>query len=189
MATQPNNTELFNNFLFYSREKSIVECEFFEPETSEIVDLIGEFATQRLSAFSEHASGSLICFYSSEKSPLKTDAIAWMDSEGSPFGVIAKDFSQFISLIPYGSGFLNSVAAIIENSLNKEDLIAIVKTRIKKEPNILLLEAEERYPEIIDLKQWLKSKDIKISDNPIQEIIEANQKYKDLLPWILDNLN
>lgn len=190
MAIELTTSDLFEKWISYSSNKSIVECEFFHTDSERTAELLGPFASNRLAAFGEHASGSLFSFYSdSQKASTDDSPVAWLDSEGAPCIIISKNLKKFLSVLPYGPGFIYTVAAVIENNLGEEDLLVRAQSRLGKGPTDLLNDARTRFLDLDIFIQWLKENNIQVSSDPVADIIQAHLLHDDLTPWIAENLS
>ena len=189
MQLQITEGGLYNRWLGFAGNRGIVECDFSQLNETPVVELLGDFATQRLTSFGVHASGSIISFYAKEQG-LNVDevSVAWLDSEGSPCIVVSKNLKEFLSLLPYGMGFIYTVAAAIENNLGDTDILIKVRERVTKNSDELLAEAAARFIDHQDLLNWLAANDISINKEPILAIIEAHNANDDLTPWLAENL-
>lgn len=189
MKLQTGEISMYRDWLNFAGDRGIMECDFFEYREEPVKELIGDFSAGRLVAFGEHASGSLICFYSKDSFPAVDNVpIAWLDSEGSPCIVASKNLKEFLSIIPYGMGFIYSVAAEIENNLNDPELLEKIYQKIGKNSDILLKEAQNRFQDIQELIDWLNSRNILLEKDPISLIVNAHIVNNDLTKWIADNL-
>ena len=125
-------------------------------------------------------------FYSEKKDQLLDQVpVAWLDSEGSPCIVISKNLKEFLSLLPYGMGFIYTVAAAIENNLDDPELLEKVNQRIGKSSGELLEAAKIRFLDIEQLIDWLNSKNIKLNKDPISLIINAHTLNNELTNGLL----
>ena len=190
MQVQITEASLFSEWLAFAANRSVVECDFFKPNDSLVEELLGAFSTQRLTAFGEHASGSIISFYSKEENPEAGNiSVAWLDSEGAPCIVVSKNFGEFLSLIPYGMGFIYTVAAAIENDLGDPEILARARQRVNKTAAELLSEASQRFIDHSDLMNWLTSHNVAADADPVATIVNAHDQNTDLTPWIAENLS
>jgi len=182
-------TSFYESWLSFSSSQSIVECEFFDLKESPVTELLGDFSKERLTAFGEHASGSLLTFYSKNiEASVEEAPVAWLDSEGSPCIVISNNLKEFLSILPYGMGFIYTVASLIENDLGNIDLRSKAMEKITQNGNELLEESRKRFLSIDDLLNWLASKNIQPANDPVKLIVEAHEKNRDLTPWIIESL-
>jgi hypothetical protein len=190
MSLQLLKTGFYNDWLSFAGNRSIVECDFFDLRESNVSELLGVFANERLIAFGEHASGSVISFYSKKaEAPVDEVPVAWLDSEGSPCIVISNTLKEFLSILPYGMGFIYTIASVIENNLGDPSVLEKARQRVTQNANELLEEARKRFLDIDDLLKWLASENITVSTDPVKLIVEAHEKNTDLTPWIAENLS
>jgi len=184
-------TEFFDKWLSFSSGKSIAEIEFFNPEKEKVIDLLGDAAAKKLSAFAEHGSGSLFAFYSDDGIASDEAPVAWLDSEGSPCIVVCHNFRQLLSLLPYGAGLIYTVAAVIENNLGADEQLFLQKAqnRLAKTSPELLADARERFPGLDELLDWLKENSIPVSTDPVKDIVSAHLANDGLTPWLAENLS
>ena len=188
MDNTSNTLVLFNEWLSFAGNRSVVECEFFNLDKILIEELLGEFSSTRLRPFGKHASGSLFCFYVDETGPSVNSPIAWIDSEGAPCIVISNNFGEFLSILGYGSGLIYTVAAAIENNLGSDNLLGIAEERVSKSASDLLLEAKQRFLDLDSFIDWLGVHTILLSDEPVKRIVNAHIMNPDLTTWINSNL-
>ncbi|MEO8414747.1 MAG: hypothetical protein ABI472_13865 [Ginsengibacter sp.] len=189
MSLQLKKTGLYNDWLSFAANQSIVECDFFDLKEGPVNELLGDFSSERLTAFGEHASGSLLSFYSKiADANVNEVPVAWLDSEGAPCIVVSNNLQDFFSILPYGMGFIYSVASVIENNLNEADLLAKTKQRITQNADELLETSKKRFLDVDDLLTWLNSKNIKLSSDPVTAIVEAHERNSDLTSWIVEKL-
>lgn len=189
MVLQLEEDILYKKWMLFTENRSVLECDFFRMQSNSAVELLGEFCKERLLAFGEHASGSLFCFYSQHQQTTDNTAIAWLDSEGAPCIVISKNIDEFLSLLPYGAGFIYTVAASIENNFGAHNLSELVMHNISTDPQLILDDAEKRFPERGSFLDWLKSESIKVNMNPVQTIVNAHLSQPDLTNWIVKNIS
>lgn len=189
MPLQVETSALFEQWLSYAAGKSIMECEFFGAKNEPVAELLGEFSVERLTAFGEHASGSLIGFYS-RNGNIKSDAapVAWLDGEGSPCIVVAGDLEHFLSVLPYGTGLIYTVAAVIENNPGDAGIAAKAYDRAGSDFNALLEKSRSRFPEQEALIAWLSTTKIAVSADPVKTIIDGHLQNDSLDSWINENL-
>lgn len=183
-------TSFYDDWLNFSGNHSIVECDFFDFKENPVTELLGDFSKERLIAFGEHASGSLLTFYSKNiELSVEEAPVAWLDSEGSPCIAISNNLIEFLSILPYGMGFIYSIASVIENNLGDSSILAKARQKVTQNANELLEESKKRFLGIDDLLTWLASKSIQVSNDPVKIIAEAHEKNSDLTPWIAENLS
>ena len=135
MELKIQETSLYNKWLAFTSNRAVVEYDFNFLKDEPVIELLGDFAKQKLSAFGEHASESVISFYSNVPgSPVDEVPVAWLDSEESPCPVVSKNLKDFLSVLPYGMGFVYTVAAVIEENMNDEKYFAKSKRKSCKKP-------------------------------------------------------
>lgn len=183
------NNQLFLKWFEFCDRKSILECEFSKNKEALISELLGDFSSQRLLSFGEHASGSLFCLYSDKSEDLLEDApVAWVDSGGSPCIVVAKNFTNFLAILPYGPGYIYSVAALIENNLGSNNLLDKAINKMGTDFTKDIEKTKSRFFDFDILMQWYKDQEVKISENPILDMINAHMEFSDLTDWVASNL-
>jgi hypothetical protein len=65
---------------------------------------------QQLYPLAKNKAGSLIAIWMKDSEAPDPDMpVAWLDSEGAPNGIFACSYADFLSLIPYSSGFIYDV--------------------------------------------------------------------------------
>lgn len=182
-------TGFYEEWLKFTISQSIVECDFFDLKEKPVTEFFGDFSKERLIAFGEHASGSILAFYSKEdNSSVEEAAVGWLDSEGSPCIIISNSLKEFLSILPYGMGFIYSVASLIEGNLGNPEILSIAKEKFSKSTSELIQESKQRFLNIEELIFWLTSKNIEISNDPVKVIVDAHEKNNDLTSWIAENL-
>ena len=189
MPLELTTTDIFTKWLAFTEKKSVMECDFFNGKHEPVLDLFGEFSIERMLAFGEHASGSVISFYSMVNSLLVDEVpVAWLDSEGSPCIVISKNLREFLSVLPYGMGTLYSIASVMENNLGEDNLLEKAKLRVNKSADILLSESKERFINTDILINWLSDNNIQVSNDPVKIVSEAHLQNSELTTWLAENL-
>jgi hypothetical protein len=189
MELQLKKTEFYEDWLSFTGKQSIVECDFFDLKEDPVTELLGDFSKERLIAFGEHASGSVLAFYSKNtESSVDEVPVAWLDSEGSPCIVISNNLKEFLSIVPYGMGFIYSIASVIENNLGDAAMLAKARERVSKNAGDLMEESKTRFLNIEDLIKWLGTKNIQVSEDPVKLIVDAHERNSDLTQWLAENL-
>lgn len=188
MNTQLEAGTLYEKWISFTETRSVLECEFYKLDSSKPEELLGKFSKERLVSFGEHASGSLFCFYSLDKQSTDNAPVAWLDSEGSPCVVISKNLRDFLSLLPFGSGFIYTVAAAIDSNYGANNLQEIILAKFQDDPQLLLADAKNRFIEVSTFIEWLASESIEVNSNPVQAILDAHLSQPDLIDWIVKNL-
>lgn len=182
-------TDFYEEWLKFTINQSIVECDFFDLSEKPVTEYFGDFSKERLVAFGEHASGSILAFYSKEdNSSVEEAAVAWLDSEGSPCIIISNSLKEFLSILPYGMGFIYSVASIIEDNLDNPELLSKANEKLSKGSDELIQESKQRFLSIDELILWIISKNILVATDPVKLIVNAHEKNSDLTSWIAENL-
>jgi hypothetical protein len=189
MSIKIIKTAFFSNWLSFTEKQAIMECDFFDLNQEKTEELLGDFSSGRLLVFGEHASGSLLSFYS--KNDLKSVdevPVAWLDSEGAPCIVVSNNLKEFLSILPYGMGLLYTIASVMENNMGDNDLLPKARQRVEKNGNELLTEARERFLNVDILIKWLEQNQIQVNTDPIKVITEAHIQNSELTQWIAENL-
>ena len=183
-------TSFYEGWLSFSGSQSIVECDFFDLKESPVTELLGNFSKERLIAFGEHASGSLLVFYSKGiEASVEETPVAWLDSEGSPCIIVSNNLKEFLSILPYGMGLVYTIASLIEDNLGNKEILSKAREKITQNANELIEGSRMRFLNIDDLLNWLSSRNIQLSTDPVKLIVEAHEKNSDLTQWIAENLN
>jgi len=211
MTIQVPKNGLLQQWLAFTNSRSIMECTFFLPQEQELKDLLGERTAERLTAFGRHASGSLLAFYQEDAAALPGDAgapspsvaesgaagrdadslpVAWLDSEGSPCLVIGRNLREFLSVLPYGPGWIYTVAAVIENNpdATEPDLLERIRARAGANYSQLLETASKRFLDVAILRSWLTELGIAVAADPATWIMAAYRENKGLSSWIINNV-
>jgi hypothetical protein len=96
----------------------------------------------------KHGTGSLIAFWrEQEDKELVLSPIVWLSSEGFPNSVFATSFAEFLSLLPYGTGFIYDVLS--NYYYHKDDPDLQPSPEEKFTPDVIssyLNENREQYP-------------------------------------------
>lgn len=154
------------------------------------MDLLGEKTVERLTAMGRHASGSLLAFYLRNGADADSLPVAWLDSEGSPCLVIGRNLREFLSILPYGPGWIYTVAAVIENNPDAPDadLLERIRVRAGADYSQLLEAASKRFLDVAVLRDWLKERGIAVAADPAALILAAYRENKGLSSWIINNV-
>lgn len=214
MTIQVPTNGLFQQWLAFTNSRSMMECTFFLPQEQELKDLLGERTAERLTAFGRHASGSLLAFYQGDaatptgntatsSAPVAPPApmaesgasadslpVAWLDSEGSPCLVIGRNLREFLSVLPYGPGWIYTVAAVIENNPDATEsaLLERIRARAGAHYSQLLETASKRFLDVAILRDWLTERGITVAADPATLIMTAYRENKGLSSWIINNV-
>lgn len=116
--------------------------------------------------------------------------VAWLDSEGSPCLVIGRNLREFLSVLPYGPGWIYTVAAVIENNpdATETDLLERIRARAGANYSQLLETASKRFLDVAILRSWLTERGIAVAADPATLIMAAYRENKGLSSWIINNV-
>jgi len=134
-----------------------------------IVSMFGEDKKDQFRVIGQHGSGSLIAVWDVDnKSP-----IVWIDTEGEA-SVITSTFEEFLSLLPYYTGFIY-------------DCIFYSKTHSEEELQQNLNKNIENYEDQIIFRKWLKEEfNIEPAKDPVGLIKKSKNLFgnlSDLIIW------
>jgi hypothetical protein len=164
----------------------------FEPllHTGEnLATLLPENLHDRFMLIGQHASASLLVIWKASDSPADKLPIAWIDSEGDPNDVFAADFSQFLSLLPYGTGFIYDVIA--KWKYYQEDPSNYQLPGKGYTPEKLSAQLEENrkeFPGLPKYEKWLANEaGLQTAADPVAMIGGAMKKYPGLRELVEKN--
>lgn len=172
---------LFNSFSEICNTLEFTDFEITPNQDKNISDLIPDVdVAKQFKVIGKIASGSLICFwqYDSKKSILDSP-IVWIDSEGFPNGVFANSFSEFLSLLPYSTGFIYN---LLSNHLlytdNPKIFINPYKKFTKAKIKSFIQDNKKEYSDYNKFIHWLTIDiGITIEPNPLEVIQNAFNTY------------
>lgn len=174
------------DFTLHDEENHVPITHFFEdPER-----LKNEFI-----CWGEKEGGNLILSWLVDGKIIDNAPIAMIDSEQSPVSVVAKNPEDFLSMLPYGTYYIGSIAAEMSSKWLEENKYTdeYFKKLITKLKNIAEQTGECAVMEYLEIVEMYKQNgyDLKEIERPIEEV--RNQgllegiAYLELLQWYKDN--
>lgn len=135
----------------------------------------------------QHGTGSLLaCWRDNKDIDFALSPIVWLSSEGFPNSVFANSFADFLSLLPYGTGFIYDVLSNYYYYKESPDLQPSPEEKFTpNEISTYLTENEKRYKGHTELVNWLNH-DVKvgIAEDPLSVIKGAIVSHVDLASWL-----
>jgi hypothetical protein len=183
----PDLLRAFNHFC----EKAAEEFADFElvrnPEEKlrKLLDDQGEVA--RFQVIGQHGTASLIAFWRDDKDiDFTRSPIVWLSSEGFPNSVFANSFADFLSLLPYGTGFIYDVLCNYYYHKESPDLQPSPEEKFTPEEiGSYLTQNEKQYRGHAELVEWLEHQvKVGIAKDPLSVIKEAIASHADLASWL-----
>ena len=135
----------------------------------------------------QHGTASLIAFWRDDKDIDFTHSpIVWLSSEGFPNSIFANSFADFLSLLPYGTGFIYDVLCNYYYHKESPDLQPSPEEKFTPEEiGSYLAENEKRYRGHGELVEWLEHQvKVGIAKDPLSVIKEAIASHADLASWL-----
>ena len=135
-----------------------------------------------------HKSGSLIAIWQLNNTlNILENPIVWIDSEGSPLCVIAINYLEFLSILPYGVGlFYDVISSWDWIKLNNERYNEFSeKFNLSYCESLLTQNKLIYYETFIKIELILKKNKMNIEKNPFSKIIKAIENNADFEAWLL----
>lgn len=168
-------------------------ADFYITETGarKLTALVGREKSKFFEVIGAHSSHSLICYWEYGKGgKIEDQPIVWLDSEGWPNSVIARNLKEFISLLPYDTGTIyDIVSSWVNFKEDPESMRAPREAHTEDDLKKLQSSAADRYEAHRNFCDLIESQmHIKICDDPVGLIEKAMESYPDLSKW-LENLH
>ena len=135
----------------------------------------------------QHGTASLIAFWRDNKEiDFALSPIVWLSSEGFPNSVFANSLADFLSILPYGTGFIYDVLSNYYNHEESPDLQPSPEEKFTPdEISSYLTENEKRYQGHTALVDWLNHEvKVGIAKDPLSVIKGAVVSHLDLASWL-----
>jgi hypothetical protein len=135
----------------------------------------------------QHGTASLIAFWRDNKDiDFAHSPIVWLSSEGFPNSVFANSFADFLSILPYGTGFIFDVLCNYYYHKDDPDLQPSPEEKFTPEEiSSYLTENEKRYQGHTELINWLNHEvKVGIAKDPLSVIKGAIVSHADLATWL-----
>lgn len=135
----------------------------------------------------QHGTASLIAFWRDKKDiDFTLSPIVWLSSEGFPNSVFANSFADFLSILPYGTGFIYDVLCNYYYHEESPDLQPSPEEKFTPdEISSYLTENKKRYKGHTELVNWLKHEvKVGIANDPLSVIKGAIVSHVDLASWL-----
>ncbi len=160
------------------------------PHTGEnLATLLPENLHDRFILIGQHASASLLVLWKESDSPADKLPVAWIDSEGDPNDVFAADFSQFLALLPYGTGFIYDVITKWKYHLEDPSNYQIPGNGYTTEElSTQLEENRKEFPGLPAYEKWLVNEaGLAIATDPVQVVGDAIRNHPGLKELVAKN--
>lgn len=135
----------------------------------------------------QHGTASLIAFWKDKKDiDFALSPIVWLSSEGFPKSVFANSLADFLSILPYGTGFIYDVLSNYHYHKESPELQPSPEEKFTPdEISSYLTENKKRYKGHFELVNWLNH-DVKvgIAKDPLSVINGAIVSHVDLASWL-----
>jgi len=177
----------FNDF-YQNSPDEFADFELVKNPKKKLKTLLGnEEKPAEFQVIGQHGTGSLIAFWRHNKNiDFICSPIVWLSSEGFPNSVFASSFESFLSIFPYGTGFIYD--ALCNYYFHKQSPKLQPSPKQKFTPTKMksyLNQNKKHYKGHADFLAWLNN-DMKIvlADNPLSIIEEAILNHTDLASWL-----
>ncbi|WP_222940433.1 hypothetical protein [Hymenobacter sp. BT491] len=184
---QPDVVQQFGEYL----QNSTAEFADIQPvkdAEAKLHNLLND--SQKAKAFrviGQAGTGSLIAFWKDNKATdFKRAPVVWLSSEGFPNSVFASSFEEYLSLLPYGTGFIYDVLSNyyfhkqspqLQPAPQEKFTAAKIKSYLKQ--NI------SQYKGHAEFLTWLKDEaTVTVASAPLDVIEKAIQHHPDLAAWL-----
>lgn len=187
----PNiSTDLLTAFVHFC-ENSAEEFADFEivrnPEQKLKGLLDNQDKVQDFQVIGRHGTDSLIAFWRDDREVDLIDSpIVWLSSEGFPNSVFASSFADFLSLLPYGTGFIYDVLSTYYFHQDDPDLQPSPEEKFTPEEiSSYLADNRERYRGHSAFVKWLQDEaNVEVTRDPLSGIKGAIASHPDLASWL-----
>jgi hypothetical protein len=169
-----NNIE-FKGFRFDLGNNKLLE-EFISNEKKNSLWVIGK-----------HSSGSLIASWQNDGTSNKLEnPIVWIDSEGSPICVIADNYLQFLSILPYGIVLFYDIVSTWESIKSNKERFSEFSEKFNLSYCKSLLAENDNFNKdsITKIDKIINENKISIETNPFTKIIKAIENNTDFEAWL-----
>jgi hypothetical protein len=111
--------------------------------------------------------------------------IVWLDSEGTPTGVFANNFAEFLSILPYGMIYIKHIIYSIQREEGDPDIAQFQQNRFTVAAAQQALEEHRKnYPGSHLYLSWLHQMGLQEAANPALLIRQAYQQHTKLEKWL-----
>jgi hypothetical protein len=156
-----------------------------EPKLKKLLDDQGK--VEFFQVIGQHGTHSLIAFWRDNKDiDIAHSPVAWLSSEGFPNSVFANSLADFLSILPYGTGFIFDVLSNYYYHKASPDLQPSTEDKFTPdEISSYLTENEKRYKGHTELINWLNHEvKVGIAKVPLSVIKGAIVSHADLATWL-----
>jgi hypothetical protein len=168
------------------------EWDDFEPlapdEFPEFYSSVGDGRPALEEAFVAIGMNGAHCVIAQWDAPSRVVAewpIVWVDSEGSPTGVFANAFSEFLTILPYGTVFIYNSLFKIQQMERKPELAQYQEDFFTIEAAQQALEEhQQNHPGSQLYLSWLHQIGLEKAANPALLIRQAYQRHTKLEKWL-----
>lgn len=186
-----NNRELFLTFI-KSSQKQMCDLDFLKAPEEWLKPLLGEKALKFFRIFFRNKAGDLIgewdingVFKKGETFP-----VVWLSSEGSPNTVVAKNFNEFLSVLPFGGDIITGLPVLIQQHRAKPKIVVSPEKKFTEQ---YIKKAFEYQASMFnghsDLVKFIsETLGVQLNYSPVQTIRETVDTFPDLDLWIDKNL-
>jgi hypothetical protein len=192
MEKQPlDKPEYLQQFFEFCRKVGNQFCDFEEVDNRQelLTSLLKSEAESYFTVIGMQKSNSLICFWKYQDNvSLKEQPIVWLDSEGSPNAVVASNFNDFLSLLPYDTGAIYDWIAAWERywdspSQQQNPIESFTTDRV--EMYVEMSRENNHCRE--EFVNWLREEiDIQPAPQPVALIGKASERFPRLSQWLTD---
>jgi hypothetical protein len=158
-------------------------------EPGDTLRLIPDAAATAFEAIGMTNSASLLAFWQEPGRATDERPIVYIDSEGSPVGVFAASFAEFLTLLPYGLEFIYRLITRLIDLQKEPDLQGIYYHEITSgQLQTVLAEHQQQYPWQTDYRVWLATvAGLAVASDPLATIRTAFDYHANLEEWLSHN--
>ncbi len=151
--------------------------------------LLPEVLHDKVIVLGQDRSASLVVAWKEKELPADKLPVAWIDSEGDPADVFAESFGEFLSLLPYGTGFIYDV--LVRWKYHQEDPSVYQPPSNEYTTEKLSAQLEENrkeFPGLAEYEKWLVNEaGLQIAADPVAMIGEAMKRHPGLKELVAKN--
>lgn len=186
-----NSLNKFISFLNSSND-NLCDLENAKLLDEKIEILLNKNASTFFRAYFQNSADDLICLWDITASFNNYDTlpVVLLSSEGTPNIVIASNFDEFLSVLPYGIDFIVEIAEYFDEYNKYKDIFSppdemfsndIIKKKIKQQ--------SKKYSGQTSLINFISNDlGIPLTENPVTLIHNAFETFPNVQQWIDSNL-
>ena len=162
-------------------DKGFVDFEVLAHDPTSFNQLLPNSIHDQFILIGQHGSGSLIAIWKEKKLPADQLPLVWIDSEGTPINVFANNFAEFLTLLPYDTGFIYDLISKWEYFANNPNSNPenYYDSKMLKE---ILEENRINYSSLAEYEKWLHDEMVLMTaTNPVKMVGDAIRNHPGMI--------